>query len=144
MTDEVRKPKEIGEDNKNRILDAYTNYVEEHGKAPTIVFLSETVGLTRPIIYKHLKSLQIQELAVKFKPRAMTILEGVAKKAEEGDVNAAKLILNLAFGWNEKKVMETMNTNRSLKVIFTNPSSEDLKKITETKIDEAEFTVEDE
>ena len=80
--------------------------------------------------------MQLIDVSDKFRIRALTILEGVAKKAEEGDVAAAKLILQLSFGWNEKKIVENQNTNRSIKVVFTNPTNDDLKKITDTKYED--------
>jgi len=137
-------PKETGELNKQKILDAYTEYVQEHSKAPTIQYLVDTVGVTKPVIYKHLRSLQLNEMSVKFKPRSLAILEGICKKAEDGDVAAAKLMLQLVHGWNEKKVIEQTNTNRSLKVVFTNPTQEELKKIVNNEQEQTEYTIENE
>jgi len=125
--------------NHLKIIDAYTTFVEANNKAPKVTELAEICQLTRPIIYKHLKHMQLNEISNKYKIRAMSILEGVAKKAEEGDVAAAKLMLQLAFGWNEKKIMDVQTTNRSIKVVFTNPSNEDLKKITETNTEEINY-----
>jgi len=139
---EKKSSKQVGDENRQRILDIYGDYVEEHGKAPTITYLVETVKLSRPIIYKHLKNLQVNELAQRFKPRAISILEGVAKRAEQGDYQCAKLILQLAFNWNEKKILETTSTNKSLKVIFTNPDRDTMKKIVENNIENTEYTEE--
>jgi len=133
--DELEKTNEW-EANHVVVLDAYSDYVEEHGKAPKITDLAKTTQLSRPTIYKHLRKMQLIDVSDKFRIRALTILEGVAKKAEEGDVAAAKLILQLSFGWNEKKIVENQNTNRSIKVVFTNPTNDDLKKITDTKYED--------
>jgi len=119
--------------NHLKIIDEYTNFVEENQKAPTITKLSELTNLTRPTIYKHMKHMQLNEISNKYKIRAFTVLEGLAKKAEEGDPAAVKLFFQLAFNFNEKKIMDVQTTNRSIKVVFTNPSNDDLKKITETE-----------
>jgi len=133
------------ETNHLKIIDAYTDFVEKNSKAPKVTELATLSGLTRPTVYKHLKQMQLTEISNKFKIRAMTILEGVCKKAEDGDVQAAKLLLNLTFGWNEKTIIENKNTNRTLKITFTNPTAEDLKKITNdhNTVEDIEYTEED-
>ena len=108
-------------------------------KAPKVTDLARITGLSRPTIYKHLQKMQLTEISNKFKVRAMTILEGIAKKAEDGDVPAAKLMLQLAFNWNEKKILDVTSTNKSLKVVFTNPSPEQMKKIVENDIQETDY-----
>ena len=135
MTDEIEKnksAKEIGLENKAKVLDCYTEYVQEHDKAPTITELSTIVGLTRPVIYKHLRNLQLNEIGIKFKPRAISILEGVAKRAEQGDFQCAKLILNLCYGYSERKQVDITSTNKSIKVIFNTSDKDDIKKITDS------------
>lgn len=122
------------------VLDAYTNYVEEHGKAPSITYLSQTTGLSRPTIYNHIKSMELSEVADKFKIRALTILEGIAKRAENGDVQAAKLMLSLAFGWNEKKILDVQQTNKTIQVTFTNPNKEQMQNISKTVIEDIEYS----
>jgi len=131
--------------NHLKIIDAYTDFVDKNSKAPKVSELCVLTSLTRPTIYKHLKKMQLTEISNKFKIRAMTILEGVCKKAEEGDVQAAKLLLNLTFGWNEKTIVENKNTNRTLKITFTNPTAEDLKKITDdhNTVEDIDYTEED-
>jgi len=125
--------------NHLKIIDAYTDHVESNMKAPKVTDLARITGLSRPTIYKHLQKMQLTEISNKFKVRAMTILEGIAKKAEDGDVPAAKLMLQLAFNWNEKKILDVTSTNKSLKVVFTNPSPDQMKKIVENDIQETDY-----
>ena len=135
--------KEIGEENRARVLDCYTEHIERTGKSASITYLAETCNLTRPVIYKHLKNLQLNEIGIKFKPRAITILEGVAKKAEDGDVQAAKLILQIAYGWSEKKAIDIHQTKKSIKVIFNTNDEKQIQKITDNMNTEYEEVEDD-
>ena len=124
-------------------MDAYLEHVGKTGKPPSKSELERVTGMSRPTIYSHIKSMALSDISKQFKLRAATILEGVCKKAEEGDVNCAKLVLNIAYGWNEKQIVEHNNTNKSLTITFTNPDDATLKKITNNENNIQDTTYED-
>ena len=129
--------------NHENIVNAYVNEVAKTGKAPSISELERQTSLSRPTIYKHIRSMALSELGDNFKLRALTILEGVAKRAEEGDVPAARLILSVAYGWSEKKIFDVQTTSKSISVTFTNPSKDQMQKIVDENVQETEYVEED-
>jgi len=127
----VSQKKKEFQDNHEKVMDAYMQHVHEHGKAPTKVELERVTGLSKMTVRTHVAQMQLSDVGIKYKLRAATILEALCKKAEEGDVGAAKLVLGIAYGWSEKSVVEHKNTqiNAIIPIRFGDKSLDDVKRI---------------
>lgn len=55
--------KTAGDENREKVLKAYTDYVRDYKKAPSGSALSKIVGLSIPSTLKHMETLKLKEVA---------------------------------------------------------------------------------
>jgi len=62
--------------------------------------------VTRETVNRHLRHIDLHDLAEPFKLFGNEVLSGLLKKAVTGDERAARLFLALVFDWSEKQRVE--------------------------------------
>ena len=68
------------------------------GKIPSQDDIAKECKLSRPTVQRHLKEMELTDIAKPFRALADAVLLGLANKAVRGDTNAAKLYFKLTFG----------------------------------------------
>ncbi len=92
--------------NRQVILKAMVRLMNRHNRLPTKIEIAEETGLSRPTIYKHLKSLgdnpvQKEQMQL-FGMYSSSVLAKIAQVALSGDIKAARLALELMGAINRK------------------------------------------
>lgn len=89
--------------NHARIRDAMLALIDRgKGRIPSQDEIAKECGLSRPTVQRHLKEMELTEIAKPFRALADTVLLGLANKAVRGDANAARLYFRLTFGTDSK------------------------------------------
>ncbi len=70
----------------------------DKGRIPSQDEIAEKSGLSRATVQRHMKDMELTQIARPFRVLADTVLLGLANKAVRGDSNAAKLYFKLTFG----------------------------------------------
>lgn len=108
------------EENHTKIFEAYYKLfknVARSGKIPSLSEIANDSGVTRQTIAKHIQNLKLNELSPKHKLRVDKILNGLSRKAERGDVSAAKLYMQIVWGWTEKTQTDITTGNEPITTI---------------------------
>lgn len=105
--------------NHQIIEEAYVKLYDETGKHPSQTALAKETGLTRQTIYNHYKDLQLRDVSPKYKTRVNNVLNKLAEKAEEGDVQAIKLYLEVVLDWSPKRQIESTEKKEVIQVQYT-------------------------
>jgi AraC-like DNA-binding protein len=87
--------------NHSRIRDAMLTLIDRNrGTIPSQDEIAKECKLSRPTVQRHLKEMELTDIAKPFRALADAVLLGLANKAVRGDTNAAKLYFKLTFGEN--------------------------------------------
>jgi hypothetical protein len=104
QTNKNRKPEKPQtrtdwEANHAKIRDAMLVLIDRgKGRIPSQDEIAKECGLSRPTVQRHMKDMDLTQIAKPFRMLADTVLLGLANKAVKGDSQAAKLYFKLTFG----------------------------------------------
>ena len=85
--------------NHSKIRDAMLTLIDRNkGRIPSQDEIANECGLSRTTVQRHLREMELTEIAKPFRALADTVLLGLANKAVRGDTNAARLYFKLTFG----------------------------------------------
>ena len=92
--------------NRARIYDFVTTYIEVNNKPPTNKLISESLNLNIKTVTSHMKALtnnkELPSRLIKYGLYFDKVTRGLIKKASEGDVQACRLYYSLVWGFNER------------------------------------------
>ena len=84
------------------IKNAYLEMIKERNRMPTQTEVADRCHLARQTVNVHLNKINLKETTQPFKVFGNHVLMGLAKKAMNGDAQAAKLFFMLVYEWSEK------------------------------------------
>ena len=94
------------DNNRGRIYDFVTAYIDRHDKAPTKKLIAKSLNLNVKTVTSHMKALtNSKELPARILKYGLffdKVTRGLIKKASEGDVQACRLYYSLVWGFNER------------------------------------------
>jgi hypothetical protein len=94
------------DNNRGRIYDYVTAYIDRHDKAPTKKLIAEHLRLNIKTVTSHMKALtnskELPARIIKYGLFFDKVTRGLIKKASEGDVQACRLYYSLVWGFNER------------------------------------------
>lgn len=140
MGKEIEKPErtEVWERNHESIMEAYWKLRSESPlKTPSNTAIAQLSGLSRPTVIKHMREMELSDGATQIKKFRDDVLNAVSLKAIQGDVLAAKLYFQLAYGWTEKTEVKNEIISKTLQISFTS----DLDKKEDEKESDGEVEI---
>ena len=94
------------DNNRGRIYDFVTAYIDRHDTAPTKKLIAKSLNLNVKTVTSHMKALtNSKELPTRILKYGLffdKVTRGLIKKASEGDVQACRLYYSLVWGFNER------------------------------------------
>jgi hypothetical protein len=127
------------EENHLKIIDCVHKYMQSNYRTPSITFISESTGISRPTVSKHMRSFTAQpdftEHAAIYKLMVTDILRQLYSQSIYGSVKAARLYM---------EVMGILKSGMVVNQNFLNGSQDKLKinevAVTQEVIDKLEPT----
>lgn len=103
------------------IQDAFVLLFSKLSRQPTQKQISKESGLSQTTVQKHFKELKLESITPFLKIRGDKILNKMAAEGEDGNVAAAKLFLQVVFGWSEKTGINISGEIKTKSAIFIAP-----------------------
>jgi transcriptional regulator with XRE-family HTH domain len=88
--------------NQSRITQALAEFKTANKRLPTQEELAERTGLSRTTVQRRLRDIDFGEAVAPLRLYLQDVLLTIAEKALAGDMRAAKLFLQVSYGWSEK------------------------------------------
>ena len=115
--------------NHDKITKVYTRLSKKMLRLPSLRQIAAEADVNLKTAKRHIDAMLLEDITAAAKLSSPNILFAIIKKAEEGDVYAARLYFQLVFGWSEKLIGENINTNLNIDLAkFTEIGLEKLKQ----------------
>jgi hypothetical protein len=109
------------EENHKTIMDCMHKYMQTYNSIPTLTFIGEQTGLSRPTIRKHLRGFSdtnnFKEHASMFKLLSTNVLRQLYTQSMQGNVQAARLYMELMGVLKYHQVTENNFMNAGPQVV---------------------------
>ena len=129
--DNYKSPRtQTWKDNHRMIFDEYWKLYEETGKRPLQSDIADNLKIARKTVNSHLKEMDLfdgMDNHKKFRDEVINQLRS------NGDASSLKLWLQVVFGWSEKKTVETVKKDDTIKIDYVKKDKPNIVNIKEAQ-----------
>ena len=123
--------------NQALITEALASFKNTNKRLPTQEELAERTGLSRTTIQRRLRDIDFGEAVAPLRLYLQDVLLTITEKALAGDMRAAKLFLQVSYGWTEKDPSKLLTDKPKYDVPYTALfEGKKIEELSRTELDE--------